>query len=476
MYSILVAIAVAAPPPNLAQIANEDIQRYGGKDNSTDFYIVADTYAANVLTWVLSSTSLQQEIELCTPQRVGEHDLWRINIDALLWRSEDWRAVLAANPYGGYSRLIRGDWLIREILDTVVSASRRQNDRDEVIQRFVAKGLTAEQVTERFANQIKGLTDGVPSYLRLLYRGEPPKTEAEFLAFWEIDNDAKRFRGQIEGKSQVNQRGRRWVETRDRHSGYFWITRDSFALRIGSDPLEHPSGDFQHDGSEAIVGVEKISSRTLQRGTVQYYLLTDGTGQLVNSAPVRLVEDATRFGNRAEITTWGSCLQCHVEGIRPLDTNALTELHTQYDIYTIASSPSSAAALSALADIRRFHFGSLKRTIQRNQEDYAEGIRLHTGWTSQELIEAVQTIVAKYDADVTLEAAAIELGTTPELLRSKVESYAVARKDTVTFPVPVGIAGLVRGRPCSRDLFEQQFGLLNDLVLAKEPKRDSSSR
>ena len=428
-------MALSARPMDLAETAKEHVQQFGDpSSNAQHFYIVADQTTATVLAWVLSSCSLQQEIELCVPVQIQGKPIWLIDIAALGWRTEDWQEVLKAHPYGGYSRVVRGDWLALELLDTSLSATRHE--------------------------------DGIASYYRLLYRGSPPKTEEEFLKFWEIDNDKSRHRGQIEGISQVNRRGRRLVERRNRIDGYFYVTRDSFALRVGSDALEDPSGGFRHDGSEAIVGFSKFSSKSLERGSVQFYALFDGAGVIVNEAPVALVEDFTRARGIASIRTFISCVQCHVPGIHPLDENALVQLNEKHGVLTLATSADPVASQQVLQDIRRFHFGSLDRDIKRAQEDYAAGVRLHTAGTAEELVAQIQSVVETYDAEITLERAAIELGTTAEVLSERIIEYAgvVEGKEGLVFSAPAGLLILAKGGTCSRDLFEQQYLLLNSLV------------
>ena len=444
MIPTLIILAAIAPNPNeLSAAAIADAEQFivDGKQSPFVFYIVADPTTNGVLRWVLSSTSLQPEIELCLPEQVAPN-LYRIDIRNLGWRHEDWREVLNAHPYGGYSLLIRGDWLLTDILDCALSKSQHE--------------------------------DGIPTYDRLLYQGKPPTNEQELLTFWEIDNAKDRHRGTIEGDSQVNRRGRRWIEQRQRHGGYFYITRDSLALRVGSDPLEDPSGrTFTHDGSEAIIGFQKFSSASLEQGTVQFYYLSDGQGKTVHEAPVALVEDSTRFNNKPCITLWGSCLQCHIDpdgkaGIRKIDVNALAELSAKFGIWTLATDPNE------LASIRRFHLGSLARDISRAQEDYAAGVRLHTGWTPKELIEATESVIRGYDADLTLPKAALELGVSAELLKSRLIEYARLREGKATFGAPVGLLKLVNGGTCSRDLWAQQYTFLDQLVRNAHGGKDNA--
>jgi len=413
---LLVCLATQVSATPLVTAALEDRKQFPAVDHPFISYIVADLTTSRVLSWVLSSTSLQTEVELCQPQIVTE-GLWRIDIRSLLWRHTDWREVLNRHPYGGYSVLVRGDWLVTDILDAKLSASRHE--------------------------------DGIATYYRLLYGKNVPKTESDFFKFWSVDTNAKRHRGQIEGASQVNRRGRRWIENRDRVRGYLWLTRDSLTLDSQSDPLERPDGSFRHDGSEIIVGFEKYSRSTFSRGVVQYYFLTNGNGSVVNEAPVDLVEDSTRFRNVPSIRTWGSCLQCHIPGIQSLGTNALVDLSQKF---------STAVFSVDDAGLRRFHFGSLKKQITRNQEDYAASVLMHTGWTAPELIEAVQTVVGGYDARLDLDQAAEELGVESEVLQGKIRAYGQAN------PVPAGVSMLAAGGKCSRDLFEEQYTFLNGIL------------
>ena len=431
-YATLALIVTLTPNTNaLSAAAVEDAKQWmiDGKFNPSIYYIVADETTNGVLRWVLTSTSVQPEVELCVPQPVAPN-LYRINIDNLGWRFEDWKQVLSVHPYGGFSMLVRGDWLVTEILDCALSASQHE--------------------------------DGIPAYFRLLYRGSPPQNEQELLKFWEIDNVQARHRGAIEGVSQVNRRGRRWIERRSRHDGYFWITRDSLALRVGSDPLEDPSGQtFKHDGSEAIIGLNKVSSDGFTTGAIQFYWLGNGQGATVFEAPVALVEDGTRFRNVASIRTWGSCLQCHVEGIRPLDENVVLTLNDKYGIWQV---PADGKSNQVLADIRRFHFGDLSREIRRNQEDYEAGVMMVTGWTVKELIEATESVVRGYDASLTLQKAALELGIAADVLQSKVIEYSGLKDGKFAFGAPAGILMMAKGGTCSRDLFAQQFEFLDNLV------------
>ena len=414
--AMLAAVLVSTP---LADAARDDRQQFTSADHPFLVYLIADDTTARALGWAISSSSLQPEVELCLPHIVST-GLWRLDIRQLGWRHEDWQEVLTAHPYGGYSLLVRGDWLLTELLDAQLSATHHD--------------------------------DGVPAYFRLLYGARVPKTESDLQKFWGVDTDGKNHRGHIEGASRVNRRGRRWIENRDIVGrGYYWFTRDSLRLDSRSDSLEQPTGVFEHDGTEIIIGREKYSSVSFRTGTVQYYALTDGAGAIVQEAPVQLVEDNTRFRGIPTIRTWGSCVSCHVGGLQTLTTNALVDLAAKYQTATFSSDERA---------LRRFHFGKLDKHIARAQEDYAAGVEIHTGWTGLELVEAITSVVNGYDADLDLAAAAVELGVTGEYLQKKLRAFGQSN------PLPAGLAMIAGGGKCSRDLFAEQYGNLDRILKA----------
>lgn len=400
---------------DITQRAVDDQATYPEVDRPFITYLIADTPTAQLLCWVISSTSPQPVIENCQPDLVAP-GLYKIDIRQLGWDFEDYKQVLTeAHPYGGFSLLVRGDWLVCELLDTKTSAER--------------------------AN------DGIAAHYRLLYgTANVPKTESQFLEFWEVDATKERRRGMVKDNSLVNKQGRRWVERRKSLNGDVYITRDSKRLTTLTDPLEKPAGDFTFDGSELIVPVVKHLAASQEEGIVQYYLLADGAGNVVNAAPVDLVEDYNRFRDRAEITMFGSCMKCHQQGLQVLGTNAIAELATKYGIAIFDADPQ---------ELMRFHFAKLDPALQRTREDYVRGVFLHTGWTPEQLVEAIETIVRGYDAPLSLERAASELGVTPEGLKAKIEAHG---------KVPAGIARLARGSLCVRGVFEEQFGFLDAIL------------
>jgi hypothetical protein len=396
------------------------------------YYFVGDPDSAKVAAFIFSSCSLQLDASLCAPQRIQDNLYW-IDIRQLKWTLPDFAKVLYPHPYsrhhnlayGGFGRIIRLDWFLIDLLDTALSASRH--------------------------------TDGLASYYRLLYAGQPPNTEKEFLAYWEADTDDTRHFGQIEGQSQVSKQGRRWIEYQARQGGgYIWFTRDSFALTTSTDPLERPSGDFSHDGTEVIVGMSKFSSADFSRFTVQYYGLFNGAGSRVNEAPVQLVEDYRRFRGMASIRTFGSCVMCHIKGIQPLDENALVKLATDQRAAIFAADPDR---------IRRFHFGDLSTLISRNQADYEAAIIAHTGFESADkFVEALDRIVSQYEQQLDLPGAAKELGVTEDRLVAAIDTIATPGEGKPAIPLPANLVALAHGGRIPRAAFETQYANLDAIL------------
>ena len=446
MLPLIIAVPLMIPPGTLYEAAERDREQFqvvdenGQTRNSpTHFYLVADPVAANVLRWVLSSTSRQPIVERCWPVPVVPY-LYRIDLNDLQWRREDWHTVLQNHPYGGYSLLVRGDWLIAELLDGTISS--------------------------------KASTDGVSSYERLLYGEQLPKTKAEFLKFWGVDEDVANARVVIDGNSPVAVAGLRWIERRDclGEAEDLWFTRDTQRLGTNS-PLERPGGDFREDGSEYIVSRTKFSLDGTRTGRVQYYALAGGDGTIVREAPATLVTDFKQSRGRGVIVSPLSCIRCHVEGIRPLDRSEFVTIVEDLKPLAITPLRTSAEALEAL---QLKHYNPLTKEQQRATEDYIDAVQMHTGGTPEMLVEAIDTILSGYDAPLSLERAAQELGVQPDLLKEKVLAYSTLRIGRTAQPAPAGMLSLVTGRKIPRALFEESFGFFDALL--KGQKTENATR
>ncbi len=412
-------------------------------DNPYVFYLVANTPTAQLLGFLISSASQQQNLDSCLPQNDDENSpihglpLWRIDLRLLRWSAFDWEKVLLSHPYGGHSLLIRGDWLVRELTDSDLSAETS--------------------------------IDGVAAFDRLFYGKNRPKTEAELFAFFGVFDDLPQV--VIDSKSPVAISQMRWIEYLDRKEhGDMWYTRDSKRLDSFTSPIERPEGDFIHDGSEYIIGIRKHSLKTNQVCRMQVYALgqpiKDEEGNiirtdLVHEAPVDLVKDYLAVRGITAIRDQISCINCHVEGIRPMDSSAFVNL-----VNVLGVVPGRRTQ-EELEELQRKHYASLSTAQKRAQEDYELAVKLHTGWTVEQMTQMLRTVVDGYDANLTIADAAIELGTTVDHLKEVLINHSRLEHNKQAFSAAGSLLGLVGGDTCPRALFEEQYPKLDALLKGK---------
>lgn len=381
--------AMAQEPPTDEQLAAADLNSLPLSDAEKKyiFYLTTRPYVGEqsqnlrrAIKLVVASNSRQQILERCVPVEVLDTDLLRINLADLGWRLEDWHLVAGKrNPYcdtNGAGLVTRADYLL------VAMSDQQESD----------------------------------GYLRLMFGGNNlPKTIEAVRKFFRVDNNPDLRFGMIEGKSGVNKQGTRWVENRPISRGYYWFTEDALKIDLDRDPVEHPDGSFKHDGEEHIFGLPKFSTRLGQTGTLQWYCLANGKGEIVARAPVDLVEDDSGapgqpvgFRGFREIRNPGSCIQCHTDGLNPFTRNEFRELRK--DGVPFYAPEEQAEQLEA------FHLRDLKPEFDRNVLDYKMACTLSVGCTSSEASKSFQAAINAYDAPVNLAKAARELGCTVEKL------------------------------------------------------------
>lgn len=364
------------------------------------------------LKLVIASTSLQPVVERCVPHNVTP-TLFRLDLRDLQWDWRIWHSVIKEYPYDVHNLplVLRADWLLLNITDQHTNGN----------------------------------------YTKLLL-GTAPKTRDEWLGMLGVDpNPVYRF-GLIEEDSGVSKQRIRWIENRPISRGYAWGTRDVLEVNSTSDPLQHLAGDFKHDGEEWIVGIPKVSMKTGQRGTLQVYVLANGQGQLVDRAPVDLVEDKTEFRGNREIRVCGSCIQCHAQGLNDPTLNGLRQLITVgADVYSYPREQAES--------IEQFHLGDITKEMERNKEDYATIVQEVCRMRPEDVAFSFKLSTELYDLPVTQDRAAYELSTTPERLKLAIANYSAKYKET-----PARMVSLAHGLPIPRSTFEEQFLTIQSAV------------
>lgn len=381
-------------------------------------------HAACALALIVPSMSRQPVLEHCLPERVeGSDTLYRLDLapidqGGLGWDLSTWADVVAEYPYR---------------LGTVQADGRRDS-------LTVRADWLLVTLTDQHESQV---------YYPLVFGAPAPTTRDEIFARLGVDADPRLQFGMIEGASGVSVQGHRLIRNLGVSRGYAWLTNDYKTLGPDQDPLEQPENDARHDGEEGIIGIRKIHLASGTQGALQVYFLANGQGQLVDRAPVDLVEDHSRFRRLAEIRNAGSCIGCHLEGLNPLKRNELRAVQ--------AAGVADYAQPADKEAVEAFHFADLTVHVRRDNEDFAAIVRLACQCEPYEASYAFQTIVAEYDKPLTFADAARELGRQPAELKlalgyASASGYRLGRR----------LASLAHEQSVPRRAFEPAFlGLLS---------------
>ncbi len=392
---------IAAHPPAVQPFLRyASTQRIAAEDQAA---------AARALALVVASASPQPIIERATPQPIGP-TLYRLNLLDLQIRPQDWDFIVRDYPYSAVvpARVVRADWLALELSDC-------QENPD--------------------------------AYYRIVYGGRIPKTRDEALELLGVSADPGERVGIIAGESGVSKTRVRYIEKRPMtgRGGWAWGTRDVLKLDNNADPLEHPAGDFKHDGEEWIIGRLKYSSARRVTGALQVYFLANGQGQIVQRAPVDLVEDFGEFRGLREIRNAGSCIGCHDNGLNlPSKDEFLGLLDS--GVRRIEQYGEARDRLEA------FFYSDLGKDFRRANEDYAAAVNLVCGCTGEEAAAAFKAAVDRYDAPLDLERAALESYVTAETL-----AQTIALASASGGKLPARIIGLTAGGTCPRSAWEADW-------------------
>ncbi len=378
--------------------------------------------ALTALRLVLPSLSLEPTIDYQTIHPAGDGLYW-IDTAAFGWQNR-FPIVAARNPYailarGKPSLVLRADWFVT------------------------------------FATDAKEST----SYYDLLF-GATPTSRDDFLSRVGVVRVPGQSFGMIEGNSGVILSKKRWIESFGMRSGYAYGTRDSSTVRGENDPLARPDGSFRHEAEEWIIGIPKTHVGSGVRGALQVYFLSDAAGRIQAAAPANIATDYTRvrFG-ASEVRNAVSCISCHAEGLIDTKQHEIRELIADgVEIY--------AKDAKERQRIEAFHLSDLSAELRADRQQFAAIVQAATGKIPREAVADFVATVKQYDADLTPERAAAELGVTVEDLTAATaygqntgkpinpRLVAIAHRKTIprtswesVFADAAGIVQLWRSRP-----------------------------
>lgn len=219
----------------------------------------------------------------------------------------------------------------------------------------------------------------------------------------------------------------------------YWVTLDVLDDNRGErNALRRLDGEYTHQAEEHYgVGPSGLF----------VFLLSDAAGVLQDSAPDKIGADKTRQPrNRTRIEVGASCVRCHAEGLRPIDSWAREVLQV----------PSTAQVDEARERrLRQLYFRDLESHRKRDNQAYADRLRECNGLTPAANAKLFARLWDAYEAPLTVEACARELGTTPARFLAALQHQ---RARQVLDPAFAGLLA-VKPRPIRRDVWEEVFPL-----------------
>ena len=423
MSAILLALSLLAGHPE-ADAAILDANRqpvpYSYAYLSLGEVVPADRpRLANVLRFVIPSLSSRAYLGDQLPQAVPNTNLLRIDLAGLGWE-KSWPIILQSHYVPAY----RPDLLGTKGVPLVVNGL------------WVAAVLTDSNLS------------GDAQY-QLLY-GTPPKTDAEFRKFWQVNSTANVTFGRIEGDSGVALQRARLIENHaSAIRGYHWQTFDSRVLAGQNDPLENlTTRPPKHDASELIAAIPKHYAG--KSGTLQAYFLVNGKGERQEKAPADIVTDSTGIRG-VEIRNTLFCISCHEEGIRHPTLD-------QYREYILSGARIYTKDKATQQEIDRYLDSPIAKEITRNNEDYTAGVALCNGLTPRENALAFRAVVQSFDAPVSPEQAALELYVPLHTWRLALGNYSRTGQLTGR------LALMAQGKEISREQWQANFGLAQRIL------------
>jgi mono/diheme cytochrome c family protein len=243
-----------------------------------------------------------------------------------------------------------------------------------------------------------------PLYYTLLQIPEELSTfESEFLL---VDTEANIDR-LTAVRSGFNESGvstnNRIIERHNTVFGAYWKSYDFSASSGVQNIFDRPLGpgdgpaDFEHAGGEMIF--------ELPNG-LHGYVLTDGAGFRIDTAPVAIVSDPEQ-PDRAVIAGL-SCMSCHQEGLISKDDEIRDHVVANADLFSRSDLDRILALYVAS--------GTFQDLINADKERYARSIEITGGTTTKP--DPTRALVREFEAVLDRKRAAVELGLTEAQLEN----------------------------------------------------------
>ncbi len=320
----------------------------------------------------------------------------RIDVRNYSWNEYTWRRLLAAYPFGvrpqsaaartlfdavgGDLPYVRGDWFVANasrppLYHDLLGLPNSESDLEKLLHIDIPEDVRQERVARAGFNG-----SGVSRNNRLIERHPSP-----YGSYW---------------------RSYDFGDTRG--------TRNLFAHPLGPGP---DANACTPDGGEIIFN--------LPNG-LHAFMLVNGQGRRLDKAPLTIVSDPRRPDRAVENGV--SCLSCHAGGLIAKDDQVRAD---------VQRNPNAFAADEA--DVIRALYpetATLQSLFAKDNERYRKALEKTGGQASA--TDPVTVLVAQYEKELDLPAAAAELGLRPAELSARLDQSAVLARTLGPLKVPGG--------------------------------------
>lgn len=191
-------------------------------------------------------------------------------------------------------------------------------------------------------------------------------------------------------------------------SGWYWQTFDNRQAIVERNPLRILNGGFKFDAQEVF-----------GHGPNGLFVwgLFDAQGVRQDSAPDFIAGDATAHNSDRRVHVGLSCMRCHLPagGLNPVDGWIRNLLQGPLKLQSVD--------YDKLKELRQKYLRDLDGAMEDSRRVYARAVAQATGGLKPpELGVAYGQLFAAYDAPVTLERAARDLGQAPEKLTAALKA------------------------------------------------------
>ena len=345
----------------------------------TTFAVPADQREGLTNATAFWCNSLSSKRNIRRPIPVGE-TLLRIDLRDYGWDYLAWDKLTRSDPYFGYREnyiVARADYFLVETSDTTRS------------------------------NRYRDFLFGI---------GKQPKNIGELRKLVALDDAlVQKFRVQIrhgvdEGNSGVAIHNRVLARSPTAIGGVFWESFDTKSSDGKRDIVENLL-DFTFDAQEFIW--------VLPNG-LQGYELGNAQGAIQNSAPPDIARDST--GHRVStVDNPVSCVRCHGSASGYLVPESDLPKRLAAGVGLLAYDKDTQERIEA------FYLTEDGRLMNRDKSDYAYAVSRCNGLSPEDNAKAFAAVVKNYDAPVTIEAAARELGKTVAEFRACASNVLTGR-------------------------------------------------